>query len=283
MKYIQLFLLLNFFGILNAQEDFYVHLNNQETLSVFRRMDQPITDSVSLTGLDKLKFSASEQYTQTSFIQTMMGLSKNHLIVLDLRREHHGFVSGYAVSWCLSNQTIEDGPYAYNIGLSMKEIERGELKRLNSLLAAGSVTGIKSDMKEQTLLVESSYNEREIVEQAGAEYVRIPILDHNEPLNSQVDEIVVLVKNLPADSWLHLHCAGGKGRTTTVSCMIDMMHNSSKLSADEIIRRQQALGGSNLLDVAGKAKVKRREFLRLFHQYCLENPNFAKSWSEWVR
>lgn len=293
MKFIIPFvLLLSFFGILSANEKFYVHLNVKDTVSLFRRMDQPVNDSVSWAGLDNLRFSASEQFSQNGFIEIMMGLSKQRLIIVDLRREHHGFVNGYAVAWYLTNQ-INGGPYEYNVGLSSEEIEAGELGLLSDLLKAGSFIGRKNDNTEEIISVESYSNEREIVEQAGAKYIRIPVLDHTRPLDPHVDEIVNLVKDLPADSWLHLHCAGGKGRTTTISCMIDMMHNSAKLSAYEIIKRQQALGGSNLWDaeevyhdkepVLLKRGIQRREFLCLFHQYCLENPDFEINWSEWIK
>lgn len=285
--------LFNLFGIIYADDNFYVRLIHKESATQLRRMDQPTTSSVPLIGLDKLKFSASEQFSQNGFINIMMDLSKKDLIIVDLRREHHGFVNGIAVGWYLTSK-VNGGPCEYNIGLSQQEIEKGELKLLKDLSNAGSFYGREKDSTiDEIVTVESYSSERELVEQAGAKYLRIPILDHTRPLDSQVDEIVKLVKTLPKDSWLHLHCAGGKGRTTTVSSMIDMMHNSSKLSAVEIIKRQQALGGSNLWDTEDvynerepiliERGIERREFLCLFHQYCLENPDFKVNWSSWAK
>lgn len=278
-------------GSLNANEEFYVNLIVKDALTLLRRMDQPKTDTVSQVGLQKLKFSASEQFTHSGFLKLMLDLSKEELVVVDLRREYHGFVSSHAIA--LSINQVEQGPFEYNAELPLKKIEEGELSFLQNLVEEGSFVGKKKDSSEEIVVVESYATERELVEQAGAKYVRIPVLDHTRPLDPEVDEIVNLVKNLPENSWLHIHCAGGKGRTTTVSSMIDMMHNSSELSAQEIIQRQNALGGSNLWDVEENYKdkdlitfergIQRREFLRLFHHYCLTNPDFKLSWSEWNR
>jgi hypothetical protein len=282
-------LLFNFFGNLSADEEFHVNLIVKDTLTQFRRMDQPKAEATSLVGLEKLKFSASEQFTQSGLLKLIMDLSKERLTIVDLRREYHGFVSSHAVALSLSQ--VVQGPFEYNAGLSLKKIEEGELRFLHHLSEEGSFIGKKKDLTEEIIQVESYFTEQGLAEQAGAEYRRIPILDHTRPLDPEVDEIIHLVKNLPANGWLHIHCAGGKGRTTTVSCMIDMMYNSSELSAYEIIQRQQTLGGSNLWDVEENYKnkdpitfergIERREFLRLFHQYCLQNPDYKINWSEW--
>jgi hypothetical protein len=76
------------------------------------------------------------------------------------------------------------------------------------------------------------------------------------------------------------------GRTTTFMAMYDMMKNSKKVSLEDIMERQELLGGVKLLKpVGGKESEsqKRSDFLRQFYQYTKENnDNFKTSWSQWL-
>ena len=58
----------------------------------------------------------------------------------------------------------------------------------------------------------------------GLEYMRLATLDFYRPSDRVVNKFVELIKNNP-NSWLHLHCHVGKGRTTTFMAMYDMFYN----------------------------------------------------------
>lgn len=210
------------------------------------------------------RVSASGQFSKQGFEY----LNRDNLVVIDLRREFHGFVDGYPISW-----KVNGSSYDYNDDLTADEIEKGESLLLNEM------TGFKTIQTE-----------RELVEGAGARYVRFPIADHSFPQGEEVDRLIELVRSFGKDTQIHFHCAGGGGRTTTFLTMIEMMRNSQRLSADEIFRSQEALGGINLYEPELRyadepdrieGAVERYQFLQSFYQYCLENPDFSQSWSSW--
>jgi Protein-tyrosine phosphatase. len=118
------------------------------------------------------------------------------------------------------------------------------------------------------------------------DYIRVTVTDTERPEDDMVDYFVKKVRKLPEDTWLHFHCKAGMGRTTTFMAMYDMMKNSKKVSLEDIMERQELLGGVKLLKpVGGKESEsqKRSDFLRQFYQYTKENnDNFKTSWSQWL-
>lgn len=209
--------------------------------------------------------SASGQFSIKGYEKIFEEQANKKLIVIDLRREFHGFIDGYPISWKLN------GSYGYNENLTVSEIELGEAALLRDLIGF------------QT--------ERNLVESSGASYIRFPIADHSFPRGEEVDQFIELIQSIGPDSWIHIHCAGGSGRTTTFLAMLDMMKNSSSYTVDEILRRQEAIGGGILYDpevhyadqperIPGA--IERAAFLQRFHQYCLENPTFSTSWTSWL-
>jgi protein tyrosine phosphatase len=96
------------------------------------------------------------------------------------------------------------------------------------------------------------------------------------------------MKQIPQNQWLYFHCKGGKGRTTTFMAMVDMIHNAKQHSFEEILIRQQKLGGQNLLNLnpakpLNNYAAERLEFLNSFYQYCQQNNVGKTSWKVWVR
>lgn len=283
---------LNFFNL--QADELYPRIrlgNNFELPPNFRVMNSDYIKNpsckVTREGLDQIRVSGSGQFSENSLKHLMTVVPSENLIVLDLRRECHGSVNGCAVSWKITGAA--DYTYVYNLGLSFEEIEAKEYKMIQDLLV-NNVDEYNDGSKTITFKTESVLSERELVEKLGANYIRIPVIDHHYPSDEEADNIVYLVKSMPAGSWLHLHCAAGEGRTTTVMSMIDMMYNSSFLSPLEIMQRQRAIGGAIVYDPEGHyadrphrlaQAVERRDFLNLFHQYCVENPHFEETWSSW--
>jgi len=170
----------------------------------------------------------------------------------------------------------------------MAENEKGETERLNQLLNQGFTIAFKHKMYPKPLWVKRVQTEKELVESLGAKYLRTPIADHMRPTDQQVDALVTFFKNMPKGTWVHYHCSAGRGRTTTLLAMIDMMKNAQKETLKQIIARQALHGGIDLLNppmTEWKREVieDRSAFARKFYQYCVENPNFDISWSEWLQ
>lgn len=251
--------------------------NEFELPEKFRRTDQHSLPEDISKGLEKLNASASRQFSEGNLKCLIKDLGRDNILIIDLRRECHGFQDGAAVAW-ISTKPVNDEKYEYNHDLSSKEIEDKE----GTLL-----THFKNSVHEDKTML----TERQLTEQLGVNYLRIPVMDHQIPTDEQVDLFVSLINSRSSETWLHFHCAGGMGRTTTFMSMLDMMHNAADFSAYEIMQRQEALNGSNVWNPRAyegqhPSKIvrafERVKLLCLFHHYCLENPTFSISWSEWL-
>lgn len=269
-----------------------LNLINEATLPAnFRKSDDPykqeFNPEISRLGLEKIRASASAQFSEKS-LQVLKEQLPENLIIFDLRREFHGFINGLVVNWCIN--TADNLPsYEYNKDLSVKQIEMGEKLLLREQLLEKThryktLTGMKK------ITVKTVATERQLVEKLGIQYIRFPIADHLYPNDQEVDNFIKFVKPLSKKTWIHFHCAGGRGRSTTLICMLDIMANHQDLSVQEIIERQEALGGKNLYGTeAFIGQVEklvnaqlRHKFLILFHKYCQEHPDFKKSWVSFI-
>ena len=91
--------------------------------------------------------------------------------------------------------------------------------------------------------------------------------------------------------WLHFHCRGGDGRTTTFLAMHDIIHNAPQVSVNDILVRQYLLGGVNLYKPPDDSTsyqypfaVEREKFIRDFYDYvyAVKPGGFKVNWSAWV-
>jgi hypothetical protein len=173
-------------------------------------------------------------------------------------------------------------------------IEKNALQNLNPSLNAVRTYIVpiqiypnQSNLKvlQVDYITNSLKTEEMLCQDLGISYMRIPVPDLKHPSNQDVDRFITFVKGLSDQDWVHFHCAAGKGRTTSFLAMYDMMHNAKKVSFEEILRRQEALGGANLMkpgmdyDPYSSARL---EFLKSFYQYCVDNmDNFATPFSSY--
>lgn len=231
----------------------------------------------NLTGLAELDASGSQQFTpgNINLVKDAIGKDKK-ISVVDLRQESHGFINHLAVSWKLPDSNKA------NKGLTRDQVIKEEKKLLKSIKLNQPV-----QIKNKTVIPVKVQSEKELVKDSGMDYIRVTVTDTERPEDDMVDYFVKKVRKLPEDTWLHFHCKAGMGRTTTFMAMYDMMKNSKKVSLEDIMERQELLGGVKLLKpVGGKESEsqKRSDFLRQFYQYTKENnDNFKTSWSQWLK
>lgn len=291
------FLWLVLFSSLHAENELYplLYPGNEFALpGKFRTSQDPYKQgsqcTVSRKGLDKLRVSASEQPSEKGFQYLVSILPDKNLIFVDLRRECHGFLNGNYVRWKLEHPLDQTRASDYNYDLNSYQIDEKEKSFLEKQITNEVGEYKTKDGLFINFLVTSVLTEKELVEKMGYQYIRFPVMDAQYPQDVQIDDFIAFVKDLPEDYWLHFHCAEGKGRTTTFICLLDMMKNHEALSADDIMIRHAALGGLNLIDPENHYAdhpeqigrgIERRESLRLFHRYCVENPNFEEAWSSW--
>jgi hypothetical protein len=149
-------------------------------------------------------------------------------------------------------------------------------------------TLIDSALPQQVIVREASI-ERDLVSSAGTSYVRVAVTDHTRPLDDAVDRFILAVRALPENAWARFHCEAGLGRTTTFLVLYDMLRNPTRVSLEDIVRRQKLLGYDyDVLGVAGNWKAPytkdRIAFVRAFYDYARANPNGRpRLWSERLR
>ncbi len=239
--------------------------------------------SLNFRGLNKLKASGSGQFSEKTFIEMSYQLptNLNRLVVLDLRQESHGLVNGTPISWT-------DGHHNYgNVNKTKKEIEADEQQRLQLAVQAGRIL-VNPVEEPAKLIVSNVKTEREFVESLGCTYIRLPVVDHNRPSDQALDQFIDIVNTLSNDQWVHFHCKAGKGRTTTFMTLLDIMQNAQYVSLEDILARQQLIGGIDLnetnkkTDERVRAAKERIEFIQQFYTYCKQVPDFHMTWSDWA-
>ena len=244
------------------------------------------------TGLGDLRASGSGEFTPEG-LKLLLARTQGRVTVFDLRQETHVFVNDLPVSWYATHDWA-------NVGRSQEDIEREEAARVQSFKPGSEIDvrpghpvkhGNGKSVTPERVTVERASTERNVVEAAGAHYIRITVTDHARPLDSEVDRFIVAVRELPENAWAHFHCEAGLGRTTTFMVLYDMLRNANRVSLEDIIGRQKTL--SNGYDVlhppdAGDWKAPyaadRAAFVRAFYNYARANPNGQpKLWNEWLK
>lgn len=238
--------------------------------------------NLTIEGLDCLRISGSGQFSEETFMATIdsLSISLKKLIVLDLRQESHGFINGIPISWT-------DGNNYANIHKTKSEIEFDECQRLRLAMQAQHI--VVDPLKIPNKLVAYiAKTERELVEDYGATYIRLPVTDHKRPTDDIIDQFIALINNLPSDAWIHMHCKGGRGRTTTFLTLYDIAKNARYVNLTDILARQHLIGGVDLTEINKKNEERsqfakeRLEFIQQFYCYCQQVPDFQISWSEWL-
>jgi protein-tyrosine phosphatase len=225
--------------------------------------------------------SASSQFSKGSLQKMLELLQKQNVVIVDLREESHGFLNGSAISWFSHHNWG-------NQGKNKSSIIRDENEKIHQLSEKFFAFLFIHKTYPIPYRIKSAMTERELTSALKIDYYRLPITDHLKPLDTIVDEFVSFIKCLPKESWLHFHCSAGKGRSSTVLTMLDMMRHPKQISFEEFIIRQINFGGINLLGLSPGKDWKhgyvreRATFLHHFLRYCQEqSPSFVQSWSAW--
>lgn len=250
----------------------------------------------NITGLGNLWMSGSGAPSEQGWKTLADNIKKatqgkvKKIIDLDLREETHGYLNHNAINLTTQNDWI-------NLGKTLPQILVAEQDWLRFLNTQSTIYNVltSEDFKAGkfspgiAIPVESVTNEETIATDVGFQYIRLPVSDHMAPRDADVDQFVSLVKNASSDTWLHLHCRGGEGRTTTFMAMYDMLKNADKVSFDEILKRQAALPPNyDLYNVNRRDPSltiyyqQRLQFLKDFYQYAnAALQGYKGSWSEW--
>ncbi len=268
-----------------------------EPILVFDRTDSDWIVTKKFRANYGLNASASGQFSAQELEQLFeaIPIAKDYIWIVDLRQESHSFINGLPISWYTYRNTA-------NFDKSAAQILRVENNLLEKLRkqsvievfelkksADGAAFG-ENPVSYPTTLIQS---EQQLIATQGAQYKRFYVLDHHKPSDITVDQFVHFIKNqVKAYDWLHFHCRGGKGRSSTFIAMYDMIINAHNTNFDVIMQRQVDMGNISL-DIAppkpGKmwkldASTDRYNFLKQFYAYVVDPAGYAKhSWSAWLK
>lgn len=246
----------------------------------------------SREGLEKLRASASGQFLPINLVLMLNKLPQDKkIIILDLREESHGYLNSMPLAWRLQSTTWT------NMGKTLSEIEQDEAEKLSKLVKEKRVLLRFKDLQGSrpvaplTLDVNRVATEKEFLENLNLNlgYIRIPITENHPPSPATVDRLVELIRTLPDDVWLHIHCHGGRGRTTSFLIMYDSIINGKKVSLDDILLRQKLLGGSDILkpldleDYRHVSLEERVRFVKKFYEYANTQDMAKTKYSDWIK
>ena len=240
-------------------------------------------------GLSTLKASGSGQFSKQELGWIIRNTSTN-LVLVDLRQEPHGFINGNSVSWTAPMNWTNIGKLKNNIiideAIRLKDVQ------YEKFVALPSAKDYKNDNLEINKFTKIEVNiaerEDEIASQYNVDYFRITVPDHSRPSDDDVDEFLRFVKTLNPNTWLHFHCRGGKGRTTTFLAMYDMLRNSSSVSFEDIIKRQGSVAPNYDLFANKNINKKllytdRKDFIKEFYKFSKDlNKGYTGTWKEWI-
>lgn len=251
----------------------------------------------NVKGLEKLWMSGSGQPSIEGLNTIAVKIIKHtenkveHIVDLDLRQESHGYLNDNAITLAAQNDWV-------NLGKSHEQVLKEEKKWLKSLRKQKNISDVLTPQQFEknqftqgkTIKVESIGSEDKIAKNANFNYFRLTVSDHMAPSDAEVDRFITFIKTMKPHTWIHFHCRGGNGRTTTFMAMYDMLHNANKVSLETIIQRQAAVAPDyNLFKVSRKHKEftkhyqKRKEFLTKFYQFSQAYlKGYAGTWSDWV-
>lgn len=268
---------------------------NFRTSSFFPK-SKPYAKPPNLEGLPELHIAGSDQFSEIQLLKALEYLPQDKLVIIDLRKESHGFINGIPVSWYISRNSL-------NEKRTPEQVLHFEKELLNGLKKESEVTIYQIEkiedlpnppkiayVKPNTITVSSVEQEQELVKRHNLKYFRFFVQDFHAPDPGQVDAFLSMARNLPEDSWLYFHCRGGTGRTTTFMTMYDILKNFDKVSLEDIIYRQSFIGGKMLSELPAdshhwkfESQKDRFIFIKLFYQFIRETQGQeGLRWSDWL-
>jgi len=188
-----------------------------------RRLDPPLRASGS-HQLDAAPFAGAIDLIAGE------GPELRRVLVVDLREESHVFVDGRAMSWCADKDWS-------NVGQSSAWIARDERCQVEKLETAPDqlLYAIQKDgdgrvqvRGASTLHVTRAETEETVLadfrSRLTVSYLRLSVTDHCAPEDDVVRVFLEKLGNVDVETWVHFHCHGGDGRTTTFLTMYDMLN-----------------------------------------------------------
>ncbi|CAO5674711.1 MAG: hypothetical protein HEEMFOPI_00108 [Holosporales bacterium] len=254
-----------------------------------------------------INMSGSSQFTMEEWEHVQLNLEerfkvkKENIYDVDLREEPHLFLNRRSVAIAPDHHHVDSKKFHGFIGIPADKMEIFEEDLTKYLVSLKGMDVYKVLNKEDPnhkkrykrvpVVIEDVMTEKAFIEKSGSHYVRFSVTDHMRPTDELIDEFLKFYDNLPEDVWLHFHCRGGVGRTSSFILMVDILKNGKKLTLDQLIERSNDFGGSTkLFDIKELPVTKfkdglvRRDFLVDFYKYVNDPDGYGKNtWSIWIK
>lgn len=220
------------------------------------------THKVDLAGLRELKASGGNSLRFWD-LKRRLGHIKENIIIVDGMSEYHGYVKGIPTTF-----------FAY-------QHPKPHWKYYIRRLVFTGTTAIRPDLVT---------TEEEEAKKHGFFYFNVKVGSKFISSDQAIDDLVKIFDALPENAWVHFHCHYGKGRTSMMLAMYDIMKNAPKVKLEDIIKRQHLLGSEDLMNMVVRPKgsytqdqlAQRKEFIENFYQFvCQRKAGGIQGWSEW--
>jgi hypothetical protein len=230
----------------------------------FRTLQDKIssTESVDLTGLREIQASGGNA-PRFADVQQRLSPIKMQKIIVDVKCEPHGYVYEIPTTF-----------------LGYGQPKPGYRHYVRRLFWTGTIH------ERPELVISESIEAKKY----GFAYKAVNIGSKFSATDNSIDDIVNFFDTLPKDVWLHIHCTNGKGRTSTLLVMLDMMKNAPRVKLADIIKRHHLLGSVDLLNTTIWKKgtylpeqlVARKKFIINFYDFiCQRKAGGIQRWSDW--
>ena len=202
----------------------------------------------------------SGQFSEDELRQIRKKYPTEKIMIVDLRRESHGFINGKPVSWRENFDQSNLNKKPIEIMLDEKSRLTAALKNeeiiINNIIAKDEQSGWFFTVNPKLIHVLDSKTEAELAKEHGFGYRRYAVRDRYFPDENQLKSMKKFLKSLPKDTKIYVHCAAGRGRTTTFLTLYDIIKNGKNLSLEAIMERQEKIGGIRLDKIEEEAEWK---------------------------
>lgn len=261
---------------------------------------------------ENYSFSGSGIFTQAQLQNTLNNLFIFHsniqkVWIVDLMKEYHGFIkyndNAIPFTFRAEYNTVNFGVKYDDVSVKQSEVLQSLNQHenyKNDIKIISKCSSEKSAVKDilQTVKIKSHggiLSEGDIVQQQkNVQYKHFPCADHSPPSYEAIVDFANFIHNEfdSSTDWIHIHCHGGKGRSTSFSLMLDMFMrlkngNLSNTSFDGLLQFHKDSGGKDLSytdDDSWKAGLANQRYALLKNIYDLlvrvEEMNMQNMYSE---
>lgn len=218
---------------------------------------------VNTQGLKELRMSGGNAIRFPD-LKRRLGSIQGEIIIVDGIHEYHGYIKGIPTLFLAYQHKNPHWKYY--------------VRRL--VLTGGVDVNPSLVIPEEEEAKKNGFSYRELC--VGSKFISSPPV---------IDRIVDVLDDLPNGAWIHFHCHYGKGRTSMMMVMYDIMKNSPHVSLEDIVKRQHLLGSENLLNTvkwrkgsySEKQLQDRKKFIQDFYAFIAQRKKGGEQkWSEWI-